>query len=152
MPFNYLAKETLTTMETIMSKRLLLAVFTLTGSLIMMAGTVQAEQNTAIYLAADSALENTEINVRDKENTTLTPEDQKETESDIKITADIRQAIIKNKSLSVNAQNVKIITRNGVVTLRGPVESKKESKKIKKIAKHTPGVLKVDNQLEIKKP
>ena len=135
-----------------MSIRLLLTLFTLTGSLMLMAGTVQAEQNTAIYLAADSALENTEINVRDKDNTTLTPEDQKETESDIKITADIRQAIIKNKSLSVNAQNVKIITRNGVVTLRGPVESKKESKKIKKIAKHTPGVLKVDNQLEIKKP
>ena len=135
-----------------MSIRLLLTLFALTGSLMLMAGTVQAEQNTAIYLAADSALENTEINVRDKGNTTLTPEDQKETESDIKITADIRQAIIKNKSLSVNAQNVKIITRNGVVTLRGPVESKKESKKIKKIAKHTPGVLKVDNQLEIKKP
>ena len=135
-----------------MSTRLLLTLFTLTGSLMLTAGTVQAEQNAAIYLAADSALENTEINVRDKDNTTLTPEDQKETESDIKITADIRQAIIKNKSLSVNAQNVKIITRNGVVTLRGPVESKKESKKIKKIAKHTPGVLKVDNQLEIKKP
>ncbi len=135
-----------------MSIRLLLTLFTLTGSLMLTAGTVQAEQDTAIYLAADSALENTEINVRDKGNTTLTPEDQKETESDIKITADIRQAIIKNKSLSVNAQNVKIITRNGVVTLRGPVESKKESKKIKKIAKHTPGVLKVDNQLEIKKP
>ncbi len=135
-----------------MSIRLLLTLFALTGSLMLTGGTVQAEQNAAIYLAADSALENTEINVRDKGNTTLTPEDQKETESDIKITADIRQAIIKNKSLSVNAQNVKIITRNGVVTLRGPVESKKESKKIKKIAKHTPGVLKVDNQLEIKKP
>ena len=135
-----------------MSIRLLLTLFALTGSLMLTAGTVQAEQNAAIYLAADSALENTEINARDKGNTTLTPEDQKETESDIKITADIRQAIIKNKSLSVNAQNVKIITRNGVVTLRGPVESKKESKKIKKIAKHTPGVLKVDNQLEIKKP
>ena len=135
-----------------MSIRLLLTLFTLTGSLMLTAGTVQAEQNAAIYLAADSALENTEINVRDKGNTTLTPEDQKETESDIKITADIRQAIIKNKSLSVDAQNIKIITRNGVVTLRGPVESKKESKKIKKIAKHTPGVLKVDNQLEIKKP
>ena len=135
-----------------MSIRLLLTLFALTGSLMLTAGTVQAEQNAAIYLAADSALENTEINARDKGNTTLTPEDQKETDSDIKITADIRQAIIKNKSLSVNAQNVKIITRNGVVTLRGPVESKKESKKIKKIAKHTSGVLKVDNQLEIKKP
>jgi hyperosmotically inducible periplasmic protein len=138
--------------EIIMSKRLLLVVFTLTGSLIMMTGPVRAEQNTAIYLAESSPLENTEINVRDKGNTTLTPEDQKETESDIKITAAIREAIIRNKSLSVDAQNVKIITRNGIVTLRGPVESKKESKKIKKIAKHTPGVLKVDNQLEIKKP
>ena len=135
-----------------MSTRLLLTLFALTGSLMLTAGIVQAEQNAAIYLAEGSALENTEINVRDKGNTTLTPEDQKETESDIIITAEIRQAIIKNKSLSVDAQNVKIITRNGVVTLRGPVESKKESKKIKKIAKHTPGVLKVDNQLEIKAP
>ena len=135
-----------------MSIRLLLTLFTLTGSLMLTTGTVQAEQNDAIYLAASSALENTEVNVRDKDNTTLTPEDQKETESDIKITADIRKAIIKNKSLSVDAQNIKIITRNGVVTLRGPVETKKESKKLKKIAKHTPGVLKVDNQLEIKAP
>ena len=135
-----------------MSIRLLLTLFTLTGSLMLTAGTVQAEQNDAIYLAASSALENTEVNVRDKDNTRLTPEDQKETESDIKITADIRKAIIKNKSLSVDAQNVKIITRNGLVTLRGPVETKKESKKLKKIAKHTPGVLKVDNQLEIKAP
>ena len=135
-----------------MSIRLLLAMFTLTGGLIMITGPVRAGQNAAIYLAADSALENTEINVRDKDNTTLTPEDQKETKKDIKITAHIRKAVVKNKSLSANAQNVKIITRNGVVTLRGPVESKKESKKIKKIAKHTPGVLKVDNQLEIKKP
>jgi hyperosmotically inducible protein len=135
-----------------MSKRLLLVMFTLTGGLLMMTGSVRAEQDAVIYLAADSALENTERNVRDKDNTTLTPEDQKETESDIKITAAIRQAVVKNKSLSANAQNVKIITRNGVVTLRGPVESKNESKKIKKIAKHTPGVLKVDNQLEIKAP
>jgi len=135
-----------------MFTRLLLVMFTLTSGLMLMTGSVRAEQDTAIYLAANSALENTEVNVRDKDNATLTPEDQKENESDIKITAAIRQAIIKNESLSVNAQNVKIITRNGVVTLRGPVESKKESKKLKKIAKHTPGVLKVDNQLEIKAP
>jgi hyperosmotically inducible periplasmic protein len=135
-----------------MSIRLLLVMFTLTGGLIMMTGPVRAEQNTAIYMAASSALENTERNVRDKGDTTLTPEDQKETKKDVKITAKIRQAVVRDKSLSVNAQNVKIITRNGVVTLRGPVESKKESKKLKKIAKHTPGVVKVDNQLEIKAP
>ena len=135
-----------------MSKRLLFAAFTLTGSLIMMTGTVQAEQNTAIYLAAESALENTEINVRDKDNTTLTPEDQKETKTDIRITAHIRKTVVRDKSLSTDAQNAKIITRSGVVTLRGPVANEAESKRLEKIAKKTRGVVKVDNQLEIKAP
>src|SRR5664279_1815574 len=152
MPFNYLEKETLTIKEITMSTRLLLVMFTLTGGLIMMTGTVRAEQNTAIYLAADSALENTEINARDKDNTTLTPEDQKETKKDIKITAHIRKAVVKDKSLSIDAQNAKIITRSGVVTLRGPVESEAENMKLQDIARQTPGVMQVNNQLEIKAP
>ncbi|WP_262967196.1 BON domain-containing protein [Methylobacter psychrophilus] len=135
-----------------MSIRLLLTMLALTGSLMLTAGTVQAEQNDAIYLAADSALENTEINARDKNNTTLTPEDQKETKKDIKITAHIRKAVVRDKSLSIDAQNAKIITRSGVVTLRGPVANEAESKKLEKIAKKTRGVVKVDNQLEIKAP
>jgi len=135
-----------------MSTRLLLAMFTLTGSLIMMTGPVRAEQSTAIYLAADSALENTEINARDKDNTTLTPEDQKETKKDIRITAHIRKTVVRDKSLSIDAQNAKIITRSGVVTLRGPVANEAESKRLQKIAKKTRGVVKVDNQLEIKAP
>ena len=135
-----------------MSIRLLLTLLTLTGSLMLMAGTVQAEQNAAIYLAADSALENTEINVRDKDNTTLTPEDQKETKKDIRITAHIRKTVVRDKSLSIDAQNAKIITRSGVVTLRGPVANEAESKELQKIAKKTRGVVKVDNQLEIKAP
>jgi len=124
----------------------------LTGSLMLAAGTVQAEQNDAIYIAASSALENTEINARDKNNTTLTPEDQKETKKDIRITAHIRKAVVRDKSLSIDAQNAKIITRSGVVTLRGPVANEAESKKLQKIAKKTRGVVKVDNQLEIKAP
>jgi osmotically-inducible protein OsmY len=135
-----------------MYKRLLLVIFTLTGSLLLMPGAVRAEQNTAIYLAADSALENTERNVRDKDNTTLTPEDQKETKKDIKITSKIRQAVVRDKALSIDAQNVKIITRNGVVTLRGPVASEAEKMKLQKIAKKTKGVVQVDNQLENKAP
>ena len=135
-----------------MSTRLLLAMVTVTGSLIMMTGTVRAEQNTPLYLAADSTLENTGINVRDKDNKTLTPEDQQETEGDINITAAIRQAVVKNESLSVNAQNIKIITRNGVVTLRGPVENEAEKMKLQDIAKQTPGVMQVNNELENKAP
>ncbi|MDP2177721.1 BON domain-containing protein [Methylicorpusculum sp.] len=125
-----------------MFKQSTLVVVTLTAGLLMMTSPIQAE----------SALENSEINVRDKDNATLTPEDQKETEGDIAITAAIRQAVVKDESLSVNAQNIKIITRNGVVTLRGPVETEAESIKLQKIAEETSGVVKVDNQLENKAP
>jgi osmotically-inducible protein OsmY len=135
-----------------MFTRLQLLIAILTGGLLLITGAVRAEQDTALYLAADSTLENTEVNVRDKDNTTLTPEDQKETKKDIRITAHIRKAVVKNKSLSMDAHNAKIITRNGVVTLRGPVKNVAESKKLQKIAMKTRGVTQVDNQLENKTP
>lgn len=134
-----------------MFTRLFIVMFTLTGG-VMMAGSVQAEQNDTIYLAAGKAAENTKRNVRDKENTTLTPEDQKETEADVKVTANVRKAVVDDNSLSVDAHNAKIITRNGVVTLRGPVESQAESMRLQQIATQTPGVMRVVNQLEVKAP
>ena len=137
-----------------MSTRLPLVLFTLTGSLILITGTVQAEQNTAIYLAdgPSSYLENTERNVRDRDDANLTPVDQKESKSDIDITATIRQAVVRDESLSLNAKNAKIITRHGVVTLRGLVESEAERLTLQQIATQTPGVVQIDNQLEIKAP
>lgn len=135
-----------------MFTRLGFVLCTLTCSLLLTAGAVQAEHDADLYLAAGSALENTEVNVRDQANTTLTPEDQKETKKDIRITAHIRKAVVKDKSLSMDAHNAKIITRNGVVTLRGPVKNVAESKKLQKIAKKTRGVKQVDNQLENKAP
>ena len=135
-----------------MFTRLLLVMFTLTSSLILMAGPVRAKQITAIYLAADSVLEHSAINVPDKDNTALTTEVPKETEGDIKITTAIRKTMVKNETLSVNAQNIKIITRNGVVTLRGPVKSEAENMKLQIIAKQTPGVMQVNNELENKAP
>jgi hyperosmotically inducible periplasmic protein len=135
-----------------MSTRLLLVMFTLTVSLLLMTDAVRAEHDTAINLAAGSALDNTQRNVRDKDGTTLTPDDQKGDKKDIKITTQIRKALVKDKSLSVDAQNVKIITSNRVVTLRGPVENAGESMKLENIAKKTRGVIRIDNQLEIKVP
>ena len=131
-----------------MFKRCSLVLVTLTVGLLMITSPTQAEQGAAMQLAADSVLENSQRNVRDKDDTTLTPEDQKETKKDIKITAHIRQKVVRDKSLSVNAQNAKIISRNGTVTLRGPVETVAESMKLQKIAEKTRGVVKVDNQLE----
>ncbi|QPK63535.1 BON domain-containing protein [Methylomonas sp. LL1] len=129
--------------------RLSLVVFALTAAITMLTSVVHAEQ---IYLTENSALENTQQNVRDKDNMTLTPEDQNESKADIKITADIRNAAVNDDSLSVNAKNVKIITQNGEVTLRGPVETKAESIKLQQISQKTAGVVRVDNQLEIKAP
>jgi hyperosmotically inducible periplasmic protein len=150
MPLNSLMKHT--TKERTMFTRFLLVIFTLTGSLLMMTNTAKAEHDTAIYLATGSVLENTERNVRDKDGTTLTPDDQKGNKKDIKITTKIRKALVKDELLSVNARNVKIITSNRVVTLRGVVENVDESTKLEKIAKKTRGVVRVDNQLEIKAP
>jgi hyperosmotically inducible protein len=138
-------------MELTMSNRLGLLTLILMAVLILMTGNVRAEHVTPT-LAANSELENTERNIRDSGNATLTPEDQKETSADIKITAAIRRAVVKNKSLSLDAHNAKIITRNGVVTLRGPVENPAEKHKLQSIAEKTRGVKQVDNQLETKTP
>jgi osmotically-inducible protein OsmY len=130
----------------------ILLLFCMTVALVFEAGNVQAERRAAQIVLADAKLDNTERNVRDSGNTTLTPEDQKETKSDRNLTAAIRRAVVKDKSLSLNAHNAKIITRNGTVTLRGPVETSAEKAKLQAIAQKTRGVKQVDNQLEAKTP
>ena len=79
----------------------------------------------------------------------LTPMDQGTSPEDVRVTQSLRQALTKNDHLSVNGQNVKIITRDGVVTLRGPVKDAKEKAAIAAAAKATAGVKRVDDQLEI---
>jgi osmotically-inducible protein OsmY len=96
-----------------------------------------------------ASADNTAVNTRDSSGTTTTPPDQGENETDLAITAKIRQAVVDDKALSVNAQNVKIVTNTGVVTLRGPVKSQQEKMAIEEKAKQVAGVTKVDNQLEI---
>ncbi len=95
------------------------------------------------------AADNTARNERDRGGETKTPGDQAENETDRKITQDVRRAITSDDALSTNAQNVKVITDNGTVTLRGPVKSEKEKTEIENKAKQVAGVKKVDNQLEI---
>lgn len=97
----------------------------------------------------DYAKDNTGRNIRDREGATLTPLDQSEDAKDVTITQQIRRSITGDKSMSLDAHNVKIITIEGVVTLRGPVKSVDEKLTIAGIAETTPGVLKVDNQLEV---
>ena len=93
--------------------------------------------------------DNTGRNVRDRNDATKTAEDQSENEADRTITQNIRQAINSDDSLSTNAKNVKIITNDGTVTLRGPVKNEQEKKAIEEKANQVAGVKTVDNQLEI---
>ena len=94
--------------------------------------------------------DNTDVNERDRNGAAKTPLDQNENKQDIGITAEIRKRVVDTK-MSVNAQNVKIITQDGKVTLRGPVKSAEEKKQIEDIAHAVAGAGKVDSQLEIEK-
>jgi hyperosmotically inducible periplasmic protein len=94
--------------------------------------------------------DNTAQNEQDRSGETMTSGDQSNTPEDLKITADIRRAIMKDDSLSMTAKNIKIIAANAEVTLRGPVNTAEEKTKIGELAKSVAGNPKVDNQLEVK--
>ncbi len=93
--------------------------------------------------------DNTGVNVRDRDDKTLTPMDQGGATSDLKITQEIRKAVVGADGLSFTAKNVKIITRDANVTLRGPVKTSSEKQRIDELARGCAGVTKVDNQLEV---
>ena len=99
--------------------------------------------------AADYPADNSGKNVRDRQDSSRTPGDQSNNKSDLAITQAIRKAVVADKSLSTYAHNVKIITANGFVTLRGPVSSPEEKETIAAKAKQVAGVKSVDNKLEI---
>jgi osmotically-inducible protein OsmY len=92
--------------------------------------------------------DNTAKNARDRGDT-LTPTDQGGSAADREMTAKIRQAIVQDDALSVQAHNVKIITIDGAVTLRGPVKSASEKAAVAAKAQQVAGVGRVENQLEI---
>jgi hyperosmotically inducible periplasmic protein len=104
------------------------------------------------YFAGSTTTEpdNAERNVRDRHDSTLTPLDQGHSQADRDITAQIRKEIVAGKNLSANAQNVKIITVDGRVTLRGPVQTAEEKRLIGEIADRIAHSGNVDNQLEVK--
>ena len=97
------------------------------------------------------AADNTARNVRDRNEGAKTPLDQGNNERDLRITQQIRKAVTDDASLSFDAQNVKIITLDSVVTLRGPVESDAEKAAIAEKAQRAAGVARVDNQLDVKR-
>jgi hyperosmotically inducible periplasmic protein len=87
---------------------------------------------------------------QNKDQTSPTAEQQKMNPADRAITQKIRKAIHEDKSLSTYAHNIKIITQDGKVTLRGPVRSEDERSNLEAKAASVAGQENVTNQLEIK--
>jgi sporulation protein YlmC with PRC-barrel domain len=98
---------------------------------------------------APTSVDNTRLNVRDRDSRTLTPLDQGNSQADVDTTAQIRKEIIADAGITTNAKNVKIITLNGHVTLRGPVNTADEKGRIAEIADRIASAGNVDNQLEV---
>ena len=95
--------------------------------------------------------DNTRVNQRDKNPAEATADSQKMNAADRALTAKIRKAVMADKSLSTYAHNIKIISQNGTVTLKGPVRSDEEVKSlVAKAADAAGGPDKVVNQLAVK--
>ena len=106
---------------------------------------------SGIYRYDDTAPDDTRRNVRDREPHSMTPIRQSEAENDLLLTRRVRQAVTRNDALSLTAKNVKIVTVDGRVTLRGPVHVEEEKTEIARVAAQIAGAENVDNQLEVKR-
>jgi osmotically-inducible protein OsmY len=107
----------------------------------------------SVTMAQDSAPvapDNSAVNVRDRAPDAMTAGEQSSAKGDVELTRQIRRAVIKDDSLSMLAHNVKIVSANGVVTLRGPVKTEEEKAAIGSKAQAIAGADKVSNDLEVK--
>ncbi|SRR5713101_3577141 len=93
--------------------------------------------------------DNTRVNKRDRNKQEVTADQQKMNGTDREITRKIRRSIMDDKSLSTYAHNVKIIARNGTVTLKGPVRSDDEKATIETKANEVAGSGNVKNELSV---
>jgi hyperosmotically inducible protein len=119
----------------------------LVGSLLGAGALVIAQEQTS---QAPPPADNSKVNQRDRSANEPTADQQKNTRSDRDLTQQIRRALMSDKSLSTYAHNVKIITQNGQVTLKGPVRSDEEKRAVEAKANEIAGNDKVTSELDIK--
>jgi hypothetical protein len=116
----------------------------------LLLGTSWMIQLQAQTTDAQTKPDNTAVNKRDKDPGAVTADQQKMNSADRETTAKIRTAVVADKSLSMYAHNVKIISQEGMVTLKGPVRSDDEVKSIvAKAVDVTGSADKVINQMSV---
>src|SRR6184192_4673838 len=127
-------------MKTTLAGTLLTQVFLLSSL-----GVLWAQQDDASPAPPD----NTKVNKRDRNQGEPTADQQKENTSDRQLAQQIRRAVVKDKSLSTSAHNIKIIAQNGTVTLKGPVKSQEEKEAIEGKVAEIAGADKVTSELQV---
>jgi len=129
-----------------MTPRRCLLVASATLALLSPYSVLGAPNGPAQSNSAQSAPDNSKQN----ESHAQTAGDQQNAKADRVTTANIRKAIMADKDLSTYAHNVKVITVNGEVTLKGPVKSEQEKQKIASYAAGVVPADKVTNSLTVK--
>lgn len=94
--------------------------------------------------------DNTKNNEGDNKKGAVTADQQKTNPADRDLAKKIRRSITSDSSLSTYAHNVKVIVRDGMVTLKGPVKSEDEKNAIGSKASDIAGADKVQNELTVK--
>ena len=104
---------------------------------------------SVVHAQQPPAPDNSKVNTRDRQPSAVTADQQKNNKSDLEITKEIRKALVADKSLSTYAHNVKIVTRNGKVTLKGPVRSDDEKQIVEAKAADVAGATNITNQVSV---
>lgn len=106
---------------------------------------------TVVEAHQQPAPDNTKVNTRDRQPGQVTADQQKNNKADLEMTSQIRKALIADKSLSTYAHNIKVVTRDGKVTLKGPVQSAEEKTAVEAKAAEVAGATNVKSQISVAK-
>ena len=93
--------------------------------------------------------DNTAVNKQDRAKGAVTADQQKENTTDRDLTQKIRSSLVGDKALSTYAHNVKVVAQNGQVTLKGPVRSEDEKRRVEAKAVEVAGAGHVVNEMSV---
>jgi hyperosmotically inducible protein len=131
-----------------MNKKMVRGAVVVFSAAILMGG-VGLGSYSARAMTAVSAQQQPDNTGANKQNGT-TADQQKNNPEDRELAQKIRRAITSDKTISTDGHNVKVIVRDGMVTLKGPVRSEEEKKNIESKAADLAGADKVTNKLTVK--
>lgn len=121
---------------------------TLAACFVLCAQAVAARPHDGTLTSDD--VDNTAVNKVDARDSSSVPTNQSNSTEALQTTANIRKAVMADKTLSVAAHNVKIVTNGSTVTLRGPVASAAEKARIAALARQNAPGKDVLDQLTVK--